>query len=140
MTNRTPGDQVAFVRLNGQAIRVTSWTPSPTEPTARLVVIARGTRDVEALDALLATAPLTLGIEGEPDRQVAVGDVDRRAFGEGQRAITRHDIGFRLDQAAPPEPDALASPPSIDDRLAALEYEVASLKARLATLEKTADR
>ncbi len=147
MVNRAQPADLAFLKLNGQTIRVTSWKPAADEQSAHLVVISRGTRDAETLAALLEASLLTLAIESEPDRVVTVGSVDRRSFGEGQSGITRFgiDLHFGSEPAARHQPDPVADPTperSLEERVADLETEVASLKARLARWEaprETAD-
>jgi hypothetical protein len=125
-----------FLRLNGQAVRVTSWQDDADGDASTLVVIARGPADRDQMLALLGARPLVLSLPEESDRTVVTRDVDVRGAGNGQQAIYR----IVASLAPAPAPDAAAvenattPSPSVEDRLASIERrldEIATLLGEL---------
>ena len=84
-SNTTP----EFIRLNGNAIRVTSWTALDNPGAFRLVSIVRGSADAALLAELLSQQALDLEIPGEPQRTAHPNRLDRRDTGEPPATITR---------------------------------------------------
>lgn len=140
MSDSSSTRQIEFVKLNGQAVRVTSWRPEGDGPgTYTMVTITRGSRDSETLDQLLAQRRIELQIGSEEVITVIARDIDRRAVGTGESGITRFAIVFeRCDE----ESGAGAAVParSVDDRLAALEAEVERLRTLVNELANRASR
>jgi hypothetical protein len=139
MTESTRSDQIEFIHLGGHAVRVTSWTTDEEAGTSRLVTITRGSRDAELLDDLLEQSTLSLKLPGEDEIDVSVKEIDRRTFGEGQAAITRFAVVFNVDDTA--RYDEEVKPPlSLEDRVAALETEVATLRTLVHNMANNPNR
>lgn len=128
MTDARRPDQIEFIRLGGHTVRVTSWSHDEEAGAYRLVTIIRGSRDAELLDELLRQEVVDLELSGQEANVVRASDVDRREFGTGQSAITRFAVVL-----TPAVPTAEAPVESfnraLDDRVAALETEIAGLRA-----------
>ncbi len=137
MSSTTPPE---FIRLNGNAIRVTSWTALSDPGAFRLVSIVRGSADAALLADLLSRSPLDLEIPGEPQRIVYPNRLDRRDTGEPPATITRFSIDLSPNPpggATDTGVDAPAETPSpitLEQRIAALETEVTALKALVRSL------
>lgn len=127
-TQRTP----EFIRLNGNAIRVTSWTPLEEPGTFRLITIVRGTADASRLVDLLSQQPLELEIPGEPVRPVYPDRLERHDTGEPPATISRISIDLSSNPAGPQS--AATKRRSLDDRVTALEQDVSQLKALIESL------
>ncbi len=128
-----------FIRLNGNAIRVTSWTPLDDPGAFRLVTIVRGSGDAALLADLLARQPLELEIPGEPTRAVYPDRLERRDTGEPPATITRFSIDLSPTPAGSPRGSTAAQPRAkapitLEQRVAVLENEVASLKELVRSL------
>lgn len=129
-----------FIRLNGNAIRVTSWTPLDDPDAFRLVSIVRGSGDAALLADLLSGQSLELEIPGEPRRTVYPDRLERRDTGEPPATITRFSVDLSPTPAgsAPAAADdsyeSAESAPTLEQRVAALESEVATLKALVRSL------
>ncbi len=128
-----------FLRLNGQAVRVTSWMADAEGDASTLVVIARGPADRDQMFTLLEARPLVLSLPDEPDRTVITREVDVRSVGSGQQAIYRIVASLApapddFSAAGPPPDNATTPAPSVEDRLASIEHRldeiVALLRAR----------
>jgi hypothetical protein len=128
MSQSSSTDRVEFVRLNGETIRVTSWT-EPIPGTYRLVAIVRGTGDARVLSELLDHPTLELEIPGLPSMSVIVADIDRRETGNPPAVITRFAVDFRSGEEMP-----VPQPPTLEERVAALEGEVAALQRLVRTM------
>lgn len=137
MSDSSSTRPIEFVTLNGQAVRVTSWRPEGDGPeTYAMVTIARGSRDAETLDQILAQQRIELLTGGE-EVIVSARDVDRRAVGAGESGITRFAIVFeRHDQGS--ETNKPKPAQSLEDRLSALEAEVEQLRALVNSLANRA--
>ena len=122
-----------FLRLNGQAVRVTSWEDATSGDTSTLVVIARGPADRDQLLALLEARPLVLSLPDEPDRPVVTRDVDVRGAGSGQQAIYRIVASLAPDGAddGAGAQNAMTPAPSVEDRLASIERRLDEVVALL---------
>jgi hypothetical protein len=134
MTRTSPPE---FIRLNGHAIRVSSWTPLDYPGSFRLVTIVRGSADAALLADLLSNQRLELVVPGEPLRLVFPANIERRDTGEPPATITRFSVDLL---ASPPDATTPSNPEpvlSLEQRVAALEAEVASLKALVQSLANT---
>jgi hypothetical protein len=122
MTPRSASSDIEFIRLNGQAVRVTSWT-EPSPGSYRLVAIVRGSGEARSLADLLGETQLVLELPGEDPRPVSIASLDRRESGTPPAVITRFAVDFASgsDTAAAPQL-------SVEERVAALEQEVATLR------------
>ncbi len=126
MSDPDPAHPVEFIRLNGQAVRVTSWKPGSEPGSFDLVTITRGSRDAELFEDLLNQSRLTLEAGAGPAMTVAAGGIDRRTFGEGQSRITRFSVVLTASDDIPtpdPRPEL-----SLEARIVALEAEVSQLR------------
>ena len=124
MSERGGAEHVEFIRLNGTAVRVTSWTEF--EPGHfRLVTIVRGTGDARALGEVLAAPRLQLDVPGEESRPVAIAALDRRETGTPPAVITR----FAVDFVAAEDRVEVNPRQTIEERVMDLEREVARLRA-----------
>lgn len=127
VSNSRSAHQIEFIKLDGHAVRVTSWRPGDAPGTYSLVTITRGSRDAELLDELLGQVSLNLQIGDAETVTVVVRDIDRRTVGEGQSGITRFSVVLaerdEVKNVAADGPN-----PSLKDRVAALEAEVAQLR------------
>ena len=122
MAESSRPEQIDFIRLDGHAVRVTSWTR--VEPAGfRLVTITRGSRDAELLGEMLRQPTISLELPDQAPVTVAAFELERRDFGEGQSAISRFSAILK-------EPDqaSLAPEPGLEERVASLEAEVRSLR------------
>lgn len=137
MGDSATGHQIEFIRLNGHAIRVTSWRPEGDTGGFSMVTITRGSRDAELLDDLLGQDRLEIQIEGQASFPVTAQEIERRTFGEGQSGITRFAVSFSPGEA---ETSGPAAPPerSLEDRVAALEAEVQQLRDLITDLTNRA--
>jgi hypothetical protein len=134
MTRTSPPE---FIRLNGHAIRVTSWTPLDDPGSFRLVTIVRGSADATLLADLLSSQPLELEVPGEPLRPIFPGNVERRDTGEPPATITRISVDLLAspsDATTPSNPEPVLS---LERRVTTLEAEVATLKALVQSLVNT---
>jgi hypothetical protein len=137
MSKTTPPE---FIRLNGNAIRVTSWTPLDDPGAFRLVTIVRGSADAALLAELLSHKPLDLDVPGEAGRPVYADCLERRDTGEPPATITRFSIDLSptpTGNDTPPATSNSTSSPaatSLEQRVAALEAEVVTLKSLLKAL------
>jgi len=124
VSDSRPAHQIEFIKLDGQAVRVTSWRPGNDPATFNLVTITRGSRDAELLDGLLARERIELQVGSDDAMSVTARDIDRRSVGEGQSGITRFSVILTEfnERAAPVVPER-----SLDERIAALEAEVEQL-------------
>jgi len=113
-----------FVRLNGEAVRVTSLTRDGDRLS--LVVILRGSRAHHQFRDALTRRPLRLGIPDEPEREVTVEQAEHVASGEGERALYRHSV--MLTPATDEAPTATAD---LTSRLDRIERKLDTLLARL---------
>jgi hypothetical protein len=125
-----------FLRLNGQAVRVTSWQEDANGDASTLVVIARGPADRDKMLALLKARPLILSLPDEPDRPVVTHNVDLRGTGSGQQAIYRIVASLAPTPTADPEEThpshyATTPAPSVEDRLASIERRLDEIVALL---------
>ncbi len=126
MSDRRSAHSIEFIRLNGHAVRVTSWRPGTEPGTFDLVTITRGSRDAELFEELLSQAHLDLRLGDDEAMTVVPSEVERRTFGEGQSGITRFSVVLSVsDETVQPAP---TPEPSIEDRVAALEAEVERLR------------
>jgi len=122
------GEQIEFIKLDGHAVRVTSWRLDEETGSFTLVTITRGSRDAELLDDILGRVQLQLETGSAAAMTVSPHHIDRRTVGEGQSGITRFSVvlamGDRVD-------DTTAQAPllSLEDRVGALEVEVNRLRA-----------
>ncbi|MDQ3656509.1 MAG: hypothetical protein M3457_15720 [Chloroflexota bacterium] len=127
MSNSRPAHQIEFIKLDGHAVRVTSWRPGDEPRTFNLVTITRGSRDAGLLDELLSQASLDLQVGDAEAMTVSARDIDRRTVGEGQSGITRFSVVLVEGDAAKGVV-ADAPNPSLADRVATLEAEVTQLR------------
>jgi uncharacterized small protein (DUF1192 family) len=133
MNDAAPARQVEFVRLDGHAVRVTSWRAGNDPGTWTMVAVIRGARDAEVLAGLLDNPVLRLQVGNEPQIDVTVSEVERKVVGEGQSSISRfsavldsRDSGKRAS--------ANQSEKTLDQRVANLESEVENLRIGLQAL------
>ena len=86
---------IEFIRLNGQAVRVTSFRRDATTGQIEIVVVARGTAVGQNLSALGQETSLDVEVPDEPSREYRVAHTDRRSSGEGEQAM--HRVKFTLE-------------------------------------------
>ncbi len=126
MNDSGPSHSIEFIRLNGQAVRVTSWRPGSAPGSFDLVTITRGSRDAETFEELLSQSRLNLEAGDGPAMTVAPGGIDRRTVGDGQSRITRFSVVLTASDDLPasdPRPE-----PSLEARIVALEADVIELR------------
>jgi len=127
MSDTKSAKQIEFIKLDGHAVRVTSWRPGSELGTFNLVTITRGSRDVELLDNLLGRTQLKLEVGGAEAITVGAREIDRRTVGDGQSGITRFSVV--LAEGDEVKDVTAESPiPSLEDRVATLEAEVDRLR------------
>lgn len=85
---------IEFIRLNGQAVRVTSFRRNETTGSIEIVVVARGTAVGQNLSALGQQTSLEVEVPDEPSREYRVAQTDLRSSGEGEQAV--HRVKFTL--------------------------------------------
>lgn len=112
-----------FIRLDGYPVRVTSLKRGSEPGNFQFVIVARGSRDPELLREILARPTVEIEIPGEVPCAVTVAGIDLRSSGEGAAMVTRFDIAFT------PETGEVSLPSTLEDRMDALEREVAELRA-----------
>lgn len=115
-------DGVEFIRINGEAVRVTSWTELDAA-TFRLVAIVRGSGDARALSQLLATPTVDVEAPGQPPQRMTIVSIDQRQAGEPPAIITRFAVDFENGDDVETVPDL-----SLEDRVAQLERDLAELR------------
>ena len=121
---------IDFLRLNGHAVRVTSWTGPDADGRAHLVIITRGSRDAGLLEDVLAGTPIRVEVPDEEPLTFAVDRIERHHAGAGQSGITRFGITFRSATAESTTP--VTTERSLEQRVTALEAEIEQLKLALA--------
>lgn len=128
MSESRSAHQIEFIKLDGHAVRVTSWRPGDVRGTYTLVTITRGSRDAELLDELLAQERIELQVGGEGVMSVTARGIDRRTVGAGESGITRFStILTKVDAENSVVDDAPM--PSLEDRITALEAELERLRS-----------
>lgn len=115
-------DGVEFIRINGEAVRVTSWTELDAA-TFRLVAIVRGSGDARALSQLLAIPIVDVEVPGQPPQRMTIVSIDQRQAGEPPAIITRFAVDFENGDDVETVPDL-----SLEDRVAQLERDLAELR------------
>lgn len=115
-------DNVEFIRINGEAVRVTSWT-ALNATTWRLVAIVRGSGDARALADLLANPNVEVEVPDQPVRAMTIVNVESRQAGEPPTVITRISADFEAGASAIEQPLQ-----SLEDRMAQVERELANLQ------------
>jgi len=128
MTDARRSDQLEFIRLDGHAVRVTSWVVNEQAGTFTLVTISRGSRDSELLAELLGQKHVELRIPGQEPILVRAESIDRRDVGEGQSAIARFAVVLATGNHTAVTP---SGPRSFEERIATLENDVAELRELL---------
>jgi len=121
-----------FVTINGQYVRVTSFTRDETQGMLSLVVIVRGDAARDEVQALLRDQPLTVAIGAEPPASMRVAGIDLRSSGEGARTIHRFAITLEpadMDEASGTSPDVPSSESALMQRLDAIERKLDDLIA-----------
>lgn len=115
-------ESIEFVRINGEAVRVTSWTELDAT-TFRLVAIVRGSGDARALTDLVANPEVTVEVPDQPVRTMAIVNVDRRESGEPPAIISRFAVDFSVGDTP------IAAPiRSLEERVAQLETDLVELR------------
>jgi hypothetical protein len=104
-----------FIRLNGEAVRLTSLTRGPDGDEMTAVVMLRGLRDHERLVDLLGRSPVSVALPGEEARAMSIARNEFTSTGDEPSAIYRHVIVLREGAEEAPEPE------SMDLRLARIE-------------------
>ena len=102
-------EPVEFIRLNGQAVRATSWTPTDASGF-RLVVVVRGVGEANSLANLFEQSPLELELPGEELMDVTIAHVERREAGEPPVVITRFEVLFEIAGLNPQLVSRLVAP------------------------------
>ncbi len=128
MTDGRRSDQLEFIRLDGHAVRVTSWIVDEQAGTFTLVTISRGSRDSELLTELLGQKHVQLQIPDQDPIQVRAESIDRRDVGEGQSAIARFAVVLATGNQTAITP---SRPRSLEERIETLENDVAELRELL---------
>ncbi|HYJ13397.1 MAG TPA: hypothetical protein VEW66_07390 [Thermomicrobiales bacterium] len=129
MSKRSGNDHIEFIRLNGTAVRVTSWTE--IDPGQfRLVAIVRGSGDARALSEVLSADHLDLDVPGQGSQPVTIAALDRRETGAPPAVITRFAVDFVPASESSPSP----IPRTIDERVGDLEREMAALRTLVAAI------
>lgn len=117
-----------FIRLNGEAVRLTSLSRDGDAITA--VIMLRGLRDHERLVDLLGRSPVSVALPDEEPRAMAVIRNEFTSTGAGPSALYRHVITFQRDGSGDEAPPA---PESLETRLARIEAKLDRVLALLAT-------
>jgi hypothetical protein len=116
--------QIEFIRIAGYPIRVTSLKRPTDSGEIQVVAITRGTRDPELLREILGQPVVEIAIPDETPFPATVASTEIRSSGEAATMVTRFAIELRHTDGASPPPT-----PTVEDRVAALEREVADLRA-----------
>jgi hypothetical protein len=87
---------IEFIRIDGQAIRVTSLKRDPERGTIELVVVARGTAAAAEVADLNDRPRLNVELPDEEPATCIVSDFDWRKVGEGERAMNRFRIVLQV--------------------------------------------
>ena len=124
-----------FVTINGQYVRITSFTRDETQGTLSLVVIVRGDAARDEVQALLRDQPLTVAIGAEPPASMRVAGIDLRSSGEGARTI--HRFAITLEPAGA---DDIPSATSAPDAGSALMQRLDAIERKLDHLIALMDR
>lgn len=118
-----------FIRLDGQAIRLTSVSRHGNDLS--LVVIVRGTGSRDELEALLARPTFVVAFGDDPERRMHTATIDLRSSGEGATSVHRFAVTLE------PAPDDESIQPSsanedaLNQRLARIERKLDAILARL---------
>lgn len=116
-----------FVTINGQYVRVTSFTRDETQGPLSLVVIVRGDAAREEMLTLLRDQPLTVAMGAEPPLSMRVAGIDLRSSGEGARTIHRFAITLEpasADATSTISPGGPSSESALMQRLDAIERKL----------------
>lgn len=117
-----------FIRLNGEAIRLTSLTRDPDGDRLIAIVLLRGRREHEQIADLLGRSPVTVELPSEEPRPMAVARNDYTSTGEGPRTLYRHVIELRAGNGEM-APEVREEP--LEQRLARIEAKVDRVLALL---------
>ena len=118
-----PVEGIEFVRINGEVVRVTSWTELDAT-TSRLVAIVRGSGDARALTDLLASPQVSIELPDQAPQTMTIANVDRRVSGEPPAIISRFAVDFSVE-GAPSQPPTR----SLEERVVQLERDLADLRS-----------
>lgn len=113
---------IDFVRINQQAVRLTSVTRDEDTQRATLVVIVRGDAARNELTDLLNQQPLQVEFPDEEALTMRIAELDLRSTGEGVQALHRFAIDlepFRQDLV--PEVSESTAESALMQRLDAIE-------------------
>jgi hypothetical protein len=113
---------VEFIRLDGEAIRVTSLRRDETTGELLLVAVARGSTAARELEKHGSKPVVQVEIPDSLDARHRMVSFDMRGVGEGERAIYRAsfklrplaDTAHRTIRSLPQQP---STPPSQLDRI-----------------------
>ena len=124
-----------FVTINGQYVRVTSFTRDETQGALSLVVIVRGDAARDEVQALLRDQPLAVAMGAEAPASMRVAGIELRSSGEGARTIHRFAITLE-----PAEADDIPSATSAPDAGSALMQRLDAIERKLDHLIALMDR
>jgi hypothetical protein len=114
-----------FVRLDGQAVRVTSLKRDDACGEVHLVIVARGSAAAEVLRDIAGKSNVTLGIPDESSAGYVIAETDFRSSGQGEQAMNR--VRFSLKPQIDPGP----VPSQAETQLDRMERKLDEILARL---------
>ncbi len=118
-----------FIRLDGQAVRLSSVTRDGD--VLSLVVIVRGNSSRDELQALLARDSFTVSLGEDPERPMRAEEIDLRSSGEGPTSVHRFAIVLEPASDRPTKNESLDAQSELMQRLARIERKLDAIIARL---------
>lgn len=118
-----------FIRLDGQAVRLTSI--SRQDDALALVVIVRGGSNRDELQALLARPSFMVSLGDEPERRMHTASIDLRSSGEGSTSVHRFAITLEPATDESPSVDLGEAQTDLLHRLSRIERKLDAILARL---------
>ena len=117
--------QPEFVRLDGQAVRVTSLKRDEITGEVELVIVARGSAAAQVLRDIARKSVVTMEILDEATDDYAIAETDFRTSGQGEQAMKR--IRFTLA----PQAESGKPAPEPETQLDRIERKLDEVLARL---------
>jgi predicted lipoprotein len=90
---------IEFIRLDGQAVRVTSLRRDEQTGSIELVIVVRGSTAAMQLRDLKQRPSILIEIPDEEPRPYKVSGIDWRGVGHGEQTMNRFRLTFRPVEA-----------------------------------------